>query len=340
MAMPAIEVLRKRYPKHRLVLLTDQRPEKSSYVTSQDVLEPTSWFDEFISYKSAKGIFGRLSMMLNLTKKIRKISPEVLYDLSSYRSKKQHLRDKLFFKWIAGIPDYRGYEIFEKPLKGPDGLLPRVEPEWKRLLRAVGGKETEYNFQLSIPEAAQQKVEMLLGELKRRDNHNLIAMGLGSKMPAKRWPAERFMELAERLLKEYERTAILILGGVEDTGIGKKFSQHAGGKVYNLAGQLTIYEAAAVLQKCVAYIGNDTGTMHLAAMVKTQCVALFSARDYPGWWEPYGEGHIILRKETNCAGCMLEVCDKYNNKCLKLITVGEVYESITKIFQANAQITQ
>jgi len=319
--------------------LTDQRPVNTTQITSWDVLEPAGWFDNVIRYKPAKGIFGKLLMMCDLAKKIRKVSPEILYDLSSYRTKKQHLRDKVFFQWIAGIPDFRGYEIVEKPPKGADGFLPRVEPEWKRLLRAVGVNEFHGDYQLSIPEAAQQKTEKLLGELKMQDNSSLIAMGPGSKMPAKRWPEERFMELTKKVLAESERIAVLILGGVEDAEIAKRLSQQTGRKVYNLAGQLTIYEAAAVLQKCVAYIGNDTGTMHLAAMVKTPCVAIFSARDYPGWWEPYGEGHIILRKETDCAGCMLEVCEEHNNECINLVIVDQVFEAAQKLLQSNKKLS-
>jgi ADP-heptose:LPS heptosyltransferase len=90
-----------------------------------------------------------------------------------------------------------------------------------------------------------------------------------------------------------------------------------------MAGKLTIYGSAAVLEHCITYIGNDTGTMHLGGMVGVPCVALFSARDYPGKWEPYGEKHRIIRKDTDCAGCMREVCSR-NNDCLMRISVDEV----------------
>lgn len=88
-----------------------------------------------------------------------------------------------------------------------------------------------------------------------------------------------------------------------------------------------MYESAAVLKRSRGYLGNDTGTMHLAAMVGVPCVALFSARDYPGQWEPYGHGHAVLRHETDCAGCMLEVCHERGNECLRLISEEEVFEA-------------
>jgi heptosyltransferase-2 len=67
--------------------------------------------------------------------------------------------------------------------------------------------------------------------------------------------------------------------------------------------------------------------MHLAAMVRIPCVAIFCARDYPGKWEPYGEKHRIIRKDVECAGCMLEVCS-YNNRCLQLISVDDIFKEL------------
>ncbi len=74
------------------------------------------------------------------------------------------------------------------------------------------------------------------------------------------------------------------------------------------------------------YLGNDTGAMHLAAAMGRPCVAVFSAREWPGRWHPYGEGHKVLRFEVPCSGCRLEVCDK-ELQCLKGIQVEEVYQA-------------
>ena len=88
---------------------------------------------------------------------------------------------------------------------------------------------------------------------------------------------------------------------------------------HNAAGELTVRQSAAVLDHCKMYLGNDTGTMHLAAAQSVPCVALFSARDWPGRWYPNGTANVILRQVVDCEGCMLETCDK-GNLCLDLIT--------------------
>ena len=123
---------------------------------------------------------------------------------------------------------------------------------------------------------------------------------------------------------------LVVVGGRDDTARGEELRRAWGPRARNLAGELSPYGSAEVLRQCVAYVGNDTGAMHLAGMVGTPCVALFSARDYPGQWEPYGDGHEVLRHETDCAGCMLDVCP-YNNKCLNLITVDEAMVSLKRL---------
>jgi ADP-heptose:LPS heptosyltransferase len=169
----------------------------------------------------------------------------------------------------------------------------------------------------------------------------LLAVGAGSKMPAKRWPRERFRELGRRLLAADPALHLLVVGGKEDAALGAALCAEWGVRSHNLAGRLSIHGSAAVLQRCRAYVGNDAGAMHLAGMAGIPCAALFSARDYPGQWEPCGAGHVILRHETECAGCMHTVCP-YDNKCLGLISVDEAERAVWKILRGtdNMALTQ
>lgn len=48
-------------------------------------------------------------------------------------------------------------------------------------------------------------------------------------------------------------------------------------------------------------------------MVGKPCLAQFGAKDYPGKWEPTGSNHVILRRDVECAGYMLEECKGFNN---------------------------
>ncbi|RLC87314.1 MAG: hypothetical protein DRI37_06285 [Chloroflexi bacterium] len=92
----------------------------------------------------------------------------------------------------------------------------------------------------------------------------------------------------------------------------------------NLCGQLSPRETAAVLKKAELFIGHDSGSMHLSAAVKTPYVAIFSARNKPGKWYPFGNQHRILYHQVPCCGCNLVVCKQFDKICIRSITVSGV----------------
>lgn len=321
-SMPAISVIRRRHPGHRLVLLTETQPPSSGNVSAWNVLQPTGWFDDVMFYAPAKNAAQQLTIMLSLAYRIRALRPEMIYDLAPERTGRQARRDRFFFRRLAGVSDYRGGGFMEKPPKNAQGVLPRIKPEWKRLMRVIGAETESIDFQWRLPDDEARCAREYIEREGIGEGVRILAVGPGSKMPAKRWPLERFRELGRRLLAADTELHLIVVGGKEDAVLGQELTAAWGKRSHNLAGRLSVYGTAAVLQRCVAYLGNDAGAMHLAGMAGIPCVALFSARDYPGQWEPYGSGHVILRHETDCAGCMRSICP-YENKCLYLISTDE-----------------
>ncbi len=163
--------------------------------------------------------------------------------------------------------------------------------------------------------------------------HDMVAFAPGSKMQAKKWPEDRFEQVGLTLLHRFPGLRLVVVGGPGEISLGDRLCRTWGDRAVNLSGALSVWESAAMLERCTLYVGNDTGTMHLAASVATPCVAIFSARDNPGKWEPAGRGHIVLRHEVPCAGCMLDTCVDYDLACLKAISVDEVLTAITERLQ-------
>lgn len=333
-SLPAIAAIRRRHPDHRLVLLTENQPTGSGNVSAWDVLEPTGWFVDVMYYTPVQNIFQKIMTMADLARRIRALHPKMIYDLAPERTAHQSRRDQFFFRRIAGISNYSGGGFLAKPPKNAEGVLPRIDPEWRRLLRVIGAESNAGNFRLEVPASEQQRVQDLLQGAGLSAGDRLLAIGAGSKMPAKRWSFDRFCELGRRLLAADPTLRLLVVGGKEDAALGAALCAEWGGRSHNLAGRLSIYGSAAVLQRCRAYVGNDAGAMHLAGMAGIPCAALFSARDYPGQWEPHGTGHVILRHETECAGCMCTVCP-YDNKCLSLISVDEAEIAVRSVLTAH-----
>lgn len=333
-AMPAIEAIRRQYPDHRLVLLTNRHAAELGYVSSWDVLGPTGWFDRVMYYDInaiGRGSFGELFLLLA---DLRAMKPDHVFNLASRRSFLQGWRDKWYFSVLVGARNYHAPIPHRCHKRQPNRSLPRLEPEWHHLLCSVGGEESEdFEFRLPIPDHVRERA-LRVAQVEGIDfGTRLLAVGPGSKMPAKKWPAERFAELGTRLQREFPDLQLIVLGGKEDIAIGRELCDIWGEKAHNLAGKLTVYGSAVVLENCIAYVGNDAGTMHLAGMAGIPCVAIFSARDNPGTWEPYGKGHVVLRHDVSCGGCMLQVCEQYDNECLKLIGVDEVYAAMRHLIR-------
>lgn len=325
-ALPAMQLIRKKRPDADLILLTD-RPSKNQF-DSWELLGSLGLFKGVMRYSAKSSLWRRPLLFLRLAAGIRALRPEAIFYFSqNHRSRLGIQRDLFFFNMICGIKNCHGFEAVIYGRK-PDGSLPEMEPEWRRLLRisqkGLGSEEADAQagFAMPVPGEAMKRVD---DELKKLgiSSATLIAIGFGSKMPAKRWPAERFAELGRRLLEQDPAIRLILLGGPEDRDPAERLVGEWKERSFNFAGR-PIMESAAILKRCACYVGNDTGTMHLAASVETPCVAIFSARDYPGVWKPFGSGHVILREETECAGCMLDRCVEKDMLCLKKIGVEAV----------------
>jgi ADP-heptose:LPS heptosyltransferase len=155
-----------------------------------------------------------------------------------------------------------------------------------------------------------------------------VAICAGGKASSQLWPWERYAEVVRLLIAKHGIFPVII-GGTEDREVGKKLLASWGTGLCS-AGELSVRESAALMEDARFYLGNNTGVMHLAAAVGIPCVAVSSARDWPGIWEPYGSGHKVLRFDVPCSGCKLEACDK-ELQCLKGIQVQEVYEACVEL---------
>ena len=71
-------------------------------------------------------------------------------------------------------------------------------------------------------------------------------------------------------------------------------------EVFDVAGQLAVQELYGVLRSATAYIGNDSGPSHLAALSATTVLVIFGPTSNPDIWRPEGENVTIsaLPEET------------------------------------------
>ncbi len=117
--------------------------------------------------------------------------------------------------------------------------------------------------------------------------------GTSESGAAKRWPAERFAELARRVADGPGRRVVVTWGPGEEP-LARQVCELAAGRATLGPSTASLLELAELLRRAAAFVSADTGPMHLAAACGTPCVALFGPKD-PEVYRPWGEGHAVVR---------------------------------------------
>jgi lipopolysaccharide heptosyltransferase II len=230
--------------------------------------------------------------------------------------------------WLARIPVRVGF-AGRGPLltHGVTGWKPwrrRHRSAWYGLLARPFGAEAVRPLALTLPEAERQAARTLLGALGRRRGRPLVVLEPGASYgSAKCWPAERFGEVAARLLAEGADVLTVGLAGARP--LERRLAERAGPGLLSAVGRTpSVALLAGVLAEADLLVANDTGPMHLAAALGTPVLAVFGATD-PVVSGPAGHGPrgLVFEPEP-CSPCFLRTCPVPGHPCLTKIPAERV----------------
>jgi len=160
----------------------------------------------------------------------------------------------------------------------------------------------------------------------------IVVIHPGAKFKIKEWPAERFGKVAAMLAERGFHPVVTGAAGERTTA--EAVCRVAGGCAVNLAGQTTVAELAELLRMSALCLTNDTGTMHLAALLQVPTVALFTMRNHPRHWFPNGSRVRVLCSPVPCRFCFLDGDCPYEKLCLTSITVTDVTNAIESVVES------
>lgn len=323
-SFPAVHSLRTLFPEARIDVLA--KPHLA------DLWKANSDIDEVITYEMPDGVrrvFGELKIARLLRN--RRIDLAVVLP-RSFSSAWMVFLGGIHYR-IGYGGEARDWLLTEKVARSTELLNKHRMYYYLNLIKVLGDCVPPPLPQLSLNGEVQVWAEEFLAK-KGLKEKLLIGFNPGATYgEAKCWPPARFVELAKRLIKDYD-ASILIFGSPEpkEMALNAAIFQGIGKRCMDLTGETSLLQLASLLKRCRLLVTNDTGTMHVGAAVGTQIVAIFGPTD-PRITSPLGEGHVIIKNDVPCSPCVRRVCTYRHHPCMALITTDEVFEFVSEMIE-------
>ena len=154
----------------------------------------------------------------------------------------------------------------------------------------------------------------------------VIAMMPGAEYgPSKRWPVDRYAELAKRLLSSGRQ--VWVFGSAKEQALGEEILRVAGSGVVNLCGGTRLEDVVDLMALAECAVSNDSGLMHMAAAVGIRLVAIYGSSS-PAYTPPLTAKADRVYLALNCSPCFRRDCPLGHTNCLKLISVDEIQRRV------------
>jgi heptosyltransferase-2 len=320
MALPALQAVRKRFPQAQIAILA------LPYVA--DIYRGQGVADELIGYDRGEhaGIRGKEKLAAEL--KAKKFDTALLL---------QNAFDAAWIAWRAGIRERIGYDRDARGLLLTNAIpVPRAGeiPAHERfyyleLVKRAGWIEALPDVsEISLTVTGEQalRAEAKLQSLGAQCGAVRIAVGAGAAYgSAKCWPPARFAIAINRLMKE-RKAEIILFGTAAEAAVSAAIQAGLDEGALDLTGKTEIAELPALLSRCAAFLGNDSGAMHVAAAVGLPVVAVFGPTDPPGT-APVTPRSTIVQEKPYCSPCFLRRCPT-DHRCMTAIVPQRVSDGV------------
>ena len=163
-----------------------------------------------------------------------------------------------------------------------------------------------------------------------------IAMHVSSIEPKRRWPAHLWREVASELIRQGEK--VILIGGPGDAPVHQFIQDGLGSAITSTSGVVGLADLPHVLAKSRAFVGNDSGPMHIASSLGVPTVAVSphpvgasdSHRNSPTRFGPWGTTAVVLRPQPAGTGCT-DGCVASKPHCIATISARDVLAAVNEV---------
>jgi lipopolysaccharide heptosyltransferase II len=165
------------------------------------------------------------------------------------------------------------------------------------------------------------------------DGRPVVVLHPGANWPHKRWALERFAALGERLMAS-RLWQVVLTGGPDDRLLAQRIAHTMREAPLVLAGQTTVRELAAGLERVRLLISNDTGILHIAAALGRPVVGLYGPTS-PSFTGPLGDPSrtVVIHHVGSCPQIPCYQPDHPEYPGMDAISVDEVYQATLTLLQ-------
>ena len=318
-AVPAAAALRDAFPEARIDWLVDAK--------HRDMIDLVTVINQAVVVERPS-----IAGWLDVSRRMRSAGYDVAVDF-------QGLMKSAILARASGAPRVIGFSIWHlrektarpfyseigRPANGPADAAEHVIHKNLSLLGALGVNDGRIQFPLANVESrALMEVRSALG-----GERPFALINPGAAWPNKRWPPERFGEVAA-FLQEVRGLPSVVLWGPGEEGLAGAVVETSGGAARvapptNLADLLALSRAASLM------VSGDTGPLHIAGAAGTPTVSLFGPTD-PHRNGPWVQDDVSVSRFGSC-GCHYERRCRKSEWCLGSVEIAEVTAAIQQRFQ-------
>jgi lipopolysaccharide heptosyltransferase I len=256
---------------------------------SADLLRGHSAIDEV--FQIPRGWYKSFRETAKMRKTVRTFAPDITLDL-------QGLTKSAMIARISGAKTRIGFSGTEgREISSwlnnhlVKSTATHVVDKNLQLLESLGIVNLLAQFNLPIDSRASNKIDLFLKSHSLETGFALINPGAG--WASKRWPVERFAEVARGLHSQHHVRSVIAWGPGEEKLMADRIVELSNGSAIH-APATTLLELVELARAATIFCSGDTGPLHLAAAVGTPCIALFGASD-AARNGPYGNQHIAIQ---------------------------------------------
>ncbi|MCW5620308.1 MAG: glycosyltransferase family 9 protein [Burkholderiales bacterium] len=245
--------------------------------------------------------------------------------------------------WLAGIPLRLAF-VRENPYQLLTDWVKESEPhneirhEVRRqldLVASVGYTTTDDHLSFQVePQDHAQTMEKL-EEAGIDPARPFIVVHPGATAASRRYPAAQFAAAMRLIAARTGDHQFVITGGVEERQLVESVRLHGARGAVGMAGQFALGELAALIQRSVLLIANNTGPVHLAAALGTPVVDLYALTNPQH--TPWRVLSRVLFHDVPCKYCYKSVCPEQHQACLRQVTPEAVAQAACELLETIAQ---